>query len=111
MDAWGGLQASHLLEGPISLRRNWNPWFLTLESDWGNKLRHACVAAVLRKLVNSMLPPDASSVLRQHLVESQVTGLQPQDDVFSLDEGNDLLLSQMDTEEVRASQLDREPYT
>ncbi|CAL8466262.1 g5798 [Coccomyxa elongata] len=99
VDAWGALRASHLLEGPISLRRNFNPRFLTLQSEWGNKLRHACVAAVLRKLVNNMLPPDASSVLRQHLVESQATGSQPQADEFSLDEGNELLLSQMRAEE------------
>ena len=30
------LQASHLLEGPLSLRRNFCPGFLTLESEWDN---------------------------------------------------------------------------
>ncbi|CAL8463303.1 g2837 [Coccomyxa elongata] len=95
VDTWSGLQASHRLEGPISLRRNWNPRFLTLESEWDNKLRHACTAAVLKKLVSEILPPDASAVLRQHLEESQATGSQPQPGEFSLVEGNQLLLSQM----------------
>ena len=37
VDAWGQLQASHLLEGPICLRRNFNHRFLTLESEWDNR--------------------------------------------------------------------------
>ena len=99
--AWGVLQASHLLEGPISLRRNWNPRFLTLESEWDNKLRHACAAALLKKLVSGMLPADASTVLRQHLEESQLTGSQPQEGDYSLVEGNEMLLSEALAEEVQ----------
>ena len=39
---------------PIGLRRNWTHRFLTLESAWGNKLRHACAAALLKKLASGM---------------------------------------------------------
>ena len=73
-DARRPLQASHLLEGPIGLRRNWNHRFLTLESDWGNKMRHACAGALIRRLASDMLPPDVSTVTQEHLAESQTTG-------------------------------------
>ena len=46
VDAWHSLQASHLLEWPISLRCNWNHRFLTLEFERANKMRHACVGAL-----------------------------------------------------------------
>ncbi|BDA45893.1 hypothetical protein COCOBI_07-6800 [Coccomyxa sp. Obi] len=99
VDAWGPLQSSHLLEGPIGLRRNFNPRFLTLESEWDNKLRHGCAAALLKKLASGMLPADAGALLGGHLVESQTTGSQPQEGDFSLVEGNNILLSEMFNEE------------
>ncbi|BDA45891.1 hypothetical protein COCOBI_07-6780 [Coccomyxa sp. Obi] len=67
VDVWGRLQASHLLEGPIGLRRNWNHRFVTLESEWDNKLRHGCAAALMKKLASGMLLADASAVLRGHV--------------------------------------------
>ena len=100
VDAWRPMQASHLLEGPISLRRNWNHRFLTLESDWDNKMRHACVWALIRRLASDMLPPDISMMTLQHLAESQTTGSEPQEGEFSLAEGNNMLLSEMFADEV-----------
>jgi hypothetical protein len=99
-DAWGPLQASHLLEGPISLRRNWNHCFLTLESEWGNKMRHACAGALIRRLASDMLPPDISVVTLEHLAESQTTGSQPQEGELSLTNGGNMLLSEMFADEV-----------
>ena len=103
------------MEGPVCLRRNWNPRFLTLESEWANKLRRGCAAALLRKLAEHSLPKDASEMLRQHLEESQITGTEPEaDDVehfksqdYSLVEGNNMLLLNLETsiEEVRAQHL------
>ena len=61
VNAWAPLQASHLLEGPISLRRNFNPRFLTLESEYQNKLRHACAGALMMRLAVDMMPPDVDS--------------------------------------------------
>ena len=100
VDAWRPLQASHLLEGPISLRRNWNHRFLTLESEWGNKMRHACVGALIKRLASDMLPPDISMVTREHLAESQTTGSRPQEGELSLTEGSNMLLSEMFADEV-----------
>ena len=44
-----------------------------LESAWNNKLRHACEAALIKKLASSILPPDACVGLQQHLEESQAS--------------------------------------
>ena len=100
VDAWRPLQASHPLEGPISLRRNWNHRFLTLESEWGNKLRHACVGPLIRRLARDMLRPDFSTVTRELLVYSQTTGSQPREGELSLTEGSNMLLSEMLADEV-----------
>ena len=97
---WRSLQASHLLEGPISLRRNWNHRFLTLETEWDNKLRHGCVAALIKRLAHDVLPPGIGTVTQAHLVESQTTGSQPEEGELSLIEGNDVLLSEMHADEV-----------
>ena len=99
VDALRPMQASHLLEGPIGLRRNWNPRFLTLESGWGNQMRHACAGALIKRLASDMLPPDVSTVTQEHLVESQTTGSQPQEGELSL-EGSNMLLSEMFADEV-----------
>ena len=102
VDAWAPLQASHLLEGPISLRRNWNHRFLTLESEYHNKLRHACAGALMMRLAHDMMPPDVhmSEEMVEHLVESQTTGSQPREGDLSLAQGNSMLLTEMLADEV-----------
>ena len=90
---WGPLQASHLMEGPLGLRRNFNYYFLTLESEWGNKLRHACAGMLLRKLAGGKLPPDVSVLELDHLAEAQLTGSQPAEGELSLTKGSKMLLS------------------
>ena len=113
MEAWGPFQASQLLKGPISLRRNWNHRFLTLEGEWANELRDACAGALLKKLAGGLLPQDANAVLRQHrlenLVESQATGSQPHEGDISLVEGNNMMLSEIMAEEVRTLTTVMEP--
>ena len=111
VDAWRPLQASHLLEGPIGLRRNWNHRFQTLESEWGNKMRHACMGALIRRLASDMLPPDISVVTREHLAESQTTGSQSREGDLSLTEGsNIMLLSEMFADEVWPWNLSRHDF-
>ena len=108
MEDWGPLQASHLMEGPIGLRRNWNHRFLTLESEFWNKHRHTCAAMLLRRLAHGMLPPDIGEVARQHLVQAQLTGhgAQPQEGELTLDQGNTMLLAELYVEEVPVPILD-----
>ena len=101
VDAWDPLQASHLLEGPVGLRRNFNHRFLTLESAWDNQLRHACSAALIKRIASDVLPPGISTVTLGRLAESRTTGAQLQDDKLSLADGSNLLLSDMHTKEVR----------
>ena len=100
VDAWGQLQASHLLEGPIGMRRNFNHHFLTLESAWDNQLRHGCSAALIKRLAPDVLPPGVSTVTLGRLAESQMPGAQPQAGEPSLTEGSDMLLSGMRVKEV-----------
>ena len=108
MEDWGPLQASHLMEGPIGLRRNWNHRFLTLESEYWNKHRHTCAAVLLRRLAGGFLPPDIGEVARKHLVEAQLTGhgAQPQEGELTLDQGNTMLLAELYVQEVPAPILD-----
>ena len=102
VEGWAPLQASHLLEGPISLRRNWNHRFLTLEHEYDNKLRHACAAALMKRLARDMMPPGDSMPYSMvvHLVDSQTTGSQPQEGDLSLAQGNSMLLTEMLLDEV-----------
>ena len=100
--AWRPLQASQLLRGPISLRRNWNHRFLTLQPEYGSGLRNACAEALLRKLVDGMTPLDISDAVRSRLVQTQTTGrgARPEEGELTLIEGNNMLLSEMYLEEV-----------
>ena len=97
MDAWRPLQASHRLQGPISLRRNWNHRFLTLEPKCHSDWRRTCGMVLLKKLASSM---QLSAVSREHLEESQATGSQPREGDWSLVEGSNMLLAEMYANEV-----------
>ena len=107
MAAWRPLQASQLLRGPISLRRNWNYRFLTLQPEFGSGLRDACAEALLRELVNGMTPPDISDAVRSRLLQTQATGhgARPEEGELTLIEGNKMLLSEMYLEEVWTQDL------
>ena len=61
--------------------------------------------ALLKKLASSMLPPDASMVLRQHLEIPQATGSQLKAGNFSLIEGNNVLLTEAFAKEVEVGPL------
>ena len=97
VDAWGQLQASHPMEGPLYLRRNFNHNFLTLGSEWDNRLRHGCSAVLIRRIARDVLPLGGSTM---HRAEPQLTGSQPQGGELSLADGNDLSLSKMSAKEV-----------
>ena len=71
--AWSTLQASHLLEGVLTLRRVFNPRWLTLESGFQNRLRHACAAAMM----HAIMAEDLSEGQLEHLTASQLEGTPP----------------------------------
>ena len=99
VDAWRPLQASHRLQGPISLRRNWNHRFLTLERKYSSDWRRTCGVVLLKKLTSSM---QLSAMSREHLEESQATGSQPREGDLSLIEGSNMMLAEMYANEVWA---------
>ena len=99
---WPRCGLPHLHEGPISLRRNWNHRFLTLEGEYHNKLRHACTGALMMGLAHDMMPPDVSmpEEMVEHLVDSQTTGSRPHEGDLTLAQGNSMLLTEMLLDEV-----------
>ena len=90
------------MEGPIALRRNFNHRFLTLEPNWRNQQRHTCTSALIMGLASDVLPSDTDTWKIEHLQESQTTGSQPQQDELTLTDGSNMLLTEMNTNEVRA---------
>ena len=75
MKSWRALQASHRLEGPPYLRRNFNPHFMTPENRWANQARHACVGAMINKLVGGLSRPYTSTASRDRFTEGDKMSL------------------------------------
>ena len=88
MESWQALQASHRLEGPPYLRRNFNHRFMTLEHVWANQARHACSAMMINELVGGFSRPYNSTAAQNGLTE-----------------GNRMSLSEVMAKEVRALNL------
>ena len=67
--SWRALQASHRLEGPPYLRRNFNPHYMTLEHGWANQARHACAGKMMDELVGGFLRPYTGTAAQDRLPE------------------------------------------
>ena len=75
VNSWRTLQASHRLEGPIYLRRNFSPVFLTLESWLANQMRHACSLLMVAELAGGCIRPYISTAAQDRLTESDKMSL------------------------------------
>ena len=88
VNSWSTLQASHRLEGPPYLRRNFNHRFMTLEHGWANGARHGCAGAMIDKLVGGFSRPYFGTAAQDRLTE-----------------GDKMSLAEMVAKEVRALSL------
>ena len=75
MKSWQALQASHRLEGPPYLRRNFNHRFMTLEHGWANAARHACTGRMIDNLVGGFSRPYNSTAAQDGLTENNKMSL------------------------------------
>ena len=73
--SWWALQASHLLEGPPYLQRNFNPLFLTLENWLANQARHSCSGRMMDELVGGFLRPYNSTAAQNCLTGGDIIPL------------------------------------
>ena len=69
------MQASHRLEGPFYLRRNFNHRFMVLEHGWANAARHACTGMMIDKLVGGFSRPYNSTAAQDGLTEGNIMSL------------------------------------
>ena len=75
VESWRALQASHLLEGPPYLQRNFNPPFMTLENWLANQARHACSGKMMDELVGGFLRPYNSTAAQDCLTGGDIIPL------------------------------------
>ena len=73
--SWRALQASHLLEGPPYLRRNYNPHFMTLENWMANQARRACSGKMMNELVGGFSRPYNSTAAQDCLAKGDIIPL------------------------------------
>ena len=73
--SWRAHQASHRLEGPIYLRRNFSPHFVTLENWLANQVRQACSGLMVAELVGGFFRPYISTTAQDRLTEGDKMSL------------------------------------
>jgi hypothetical protein len=71
------MQASHCLEGILGFRLNFNPFHMTLETGYKNRLRWGCMAALLVEAAPGALSADADALSVAARAASQITGVRP----------------------------------
>ena len=103
--SWGAFQASHRLEGPWFLRRNYSPHFMTLETRQTNEARKACHGAMTNQLVGGVSRLYHGAAAMNCPAESQAADSQQQTGNPSSTEGDQLLLSAVMARKVRAWDL------